>query len=166
MNKTEAFDEEKFEAILASAARIRREIREYATSNIRKAQDKGKRVLDQILLRKTKENTGREKIFHLHGLVFILFPKLHPNELQRLKTRWWDNIIRWEIYGEKLYVATDMAVDNEKPPTAVITATSTPLICNEINYWDSLPNEFVEKILLFTIKESGLQTCETLRKMP
>ena len=87
MNKTEAFDEEKFEAILASAARIRREIREYATSNIRKAQDKGKRVLDQLLLRKTKENTGREKIFHLHGLVFILFPKLHPNELQLLKNK-------------------------------------------------------------------------------
>ena len=57
MNKTEAFDEKKFEAILASAARIRRENREYATSNIRKAQDKGKRVLDQLLLRKTKENT-------------------------------------------------------------------------------------------------------------
>ena len=53
------------------------------------------------------------------------------------------------------------AGDNKKPSTSVNTGTSTPLDCNEINYWDSLPNELVEKIILCTIKESVLQTCQT-----
>ena len=53
-----------------------------------------------------------------------------------------------------------VAVGNEKPSTSVNTGTSTPLDCNEINYWDSLPNELVERILC-KIKESGLQTCQT-----
>ena len=51
--------------------------------------------------------------------------------------------------------------DNEKASTSANARKSTPLDCNEINYWDSLPNELVEKILLCTIKESGLQTCQT-----
>ena len=56
------------------------------------------------------------------------------------------------------------AGDNKKPSTSVNTGKSTPLLdCNEINYWDSLPNELVEKIILCTIKESVLQTCQTYK---
>ena len=54
-----------------------------------------------------------------------------------------------------------MAVENEKLSTSVNTGTSISLDCNEINYWNSLSNELIEKILLFLIKESGLQTCQT-----
>ena len=50
----------------------------------------------------------------------------------------------------------NMAADNEKPLTSVNTGTGIPLDCSEINYWDSLPNELVENILLDTIKKSGL----------
>ena len=37
-----------------------------------------------------------------------------------------------------------VAVVNEKPSTSVNTVISTPLDCNEINYWGSLPNEFTK----------------------
>ena len=47
MNETEIFDEETFEAILASATRIRGEIHEFAISNIRKAHDKQKEDFDR-----------------------------------------------------------------------------------------------------------------------
>ena len=53
-----------------------------------------------------------------------------------------------------------VAVDNQKRSTWVDTEASTPLDCYESNCWDSLPNELVEKILLCTIKESRLQTCQ------
>ena len=58
-----------------------------------------------------------------------------------------------------------IAVDNEKPSTSINTGTSTLLDCNKINYWNSLPNNFVEKFLLCTIKESGLQTCQTYQNI-
>ena len=57
MNETEVFDEKTFEAILASAVRIRGEIHESATSNIRKAQGKQKR-LDQRHLSNSEINVG------------------------------------------------------------------------------------------------------------
>ena len=52
-----------------------------------------------------------------------------------------------------------------KPLTSVNTGTSTPFGCDEINYWHSLLNELVERILLCTIKESGLQTCQTYQNI-
>ena len=57
-----------------------------------------------------------------------------------------------------------VAVDNQKRSTWVDTEASTPLDCYESNCWDSLPNELVEKILLCTIKESRLQTCQKVPK--
>ena len=47
MKPTEIFNRETFQVIIASATRIRREIHESATSNIRKAQDKQKKDLDR-----------------------------------------------------------------------------------------------------------------------
>ena len=47
VNETEVFDEETFEAILVSDTRIRGEIHESVTSNIRKAQDKQKKDFDR-----------------------------------------------------------------------------------------------------------------------
>ena len=58
-----------------------------------------------------------------------------------------------------------VAVDKEQTSTSVNTGTSTPLECNEIKYWDSLSHELVERILLCTIKEFGLQTCETYQNI-
>ena len=52
-----------------------------------------------------------------------------------------------------------MTVDNEKTTTSVNTRSSTSFNCNEINNWDFLPKELVEKVLLFTIKEIVLQIC-------
>ena len=93
-------EEKTFEAILISATRIRREIYESATSNIRKAQHKQNKdfarchlsnskikVVDLILSYyvTTKEKTERKGSFHLHGLVVMSFQKLHPKEFQRLK---------------------------------------------------------------------------------
>ena len=58
-----------------------------------------------------------------------------------------------------------IAVDNEKPSTSINKGTNTLLDCNKINNWDSLPNDFVEKFLLCTIKESGFQTCQTYQNI-
>ena len=52
-----------------------------------------------------------------------------------------------------------VAVDNDKPSTSVKVGTKTPSDCNKINYWDPLPNEWLEKILPCAMKEYGLQTC-------
>ena len=100
LNETEVFDEKTFEVILASAIRIRGEIHESATSNIRKAQDRQKRTfIDAIFPTAklkweilsyyvtTEEKTEREESFHSHGLVPISFPKLHAEELQHLKNK-------------------------------------------------------------------------------
>ena len=54
-----------------------------------------------------------------------------------------------------------VAVDNDKPSTSVKVGTKTPSDCNKINYWDPLPNEWLEKILPCAMKEYGLQTCYT-----
>ena len=85
MNETEVFDEETFETILASATRIRGEIHESPTSNIRKAQDKQKEDFDRlhlsnsaikveylVLLRNNKRKDRKER-FHLHGLSLYCF---------------------------------------------------------------------------------------------
>ena len=50
-----------------------------------------------------------------------------------------------------------VAVDNANPSTSVNIGTNTPL---KNTYWESLPNELIEKVLLCKIKESGLQTCQ------
>ena len=75
------------------------------------------------------------------------------------------NFSQFKLYVEEKTADTGgdtteftVAIDNEKLSTSVNTGTSTPLDCNEIDYWDSLPNELVEKILLCTIKKPGLQT--------
>ena len=50
---------------------------------------------------------------------------------------------------------------------SVNTGTSTPLNCNETNYWDSLPNELVEKFFCAELKNLGSRyvTCtKTLSK--
>ena len=100
--------------------------------------------------------------FSFAWLGLYIVSKVTPKRVATLKKQYGEILkVKYSLSQSKLYVRKC-----NKPPTAVITATSTPLNCNEINYWDSLPNEFVERILLFTIKESGLQTCETLRKMP
>ena len=116
MNETEAFDEETFESILASSTRIGEEIHESAISNIRKARDKQKKDFDWRRLsdsefivgdltslhnNKRKDRKGKK----LYVLVIITSPKLHPKNLQHLKTRQWDiegkaqsftiEIIRW-----------------------------------------------------------------------
>ena len=100
MNETEVFDEETFETILASATRIRGEIHESPTSNIRKAQDKQKEDFDRphlsnsaikveylVLLRNNKRKDRKKGKVSFAWLVLILLPKLHPNELQRLKNK-------------------------------------------------------------------------------
>ena len=112
----------------------------------------------------TKEKTKREESFCLYGLVLILFPKLNPKKLQRLKY----NLSQLKLYVEEKTADNGgdttkytVALYNEKPSKSVNTGTSTFWVCNEINYWDSLPNELVEKILVCSIKDSGLQTCQT-----
>ena len=130
------FDEETCEAILTSTARICWEMHESATGII-KAQVKQKkafircsfsisriRVGDLILLRNNKRK-DREQGFHLHGLVLIPFPKLHPkgevkhpkNETVRYLKY---NFSQLKLYVEEKTVDTGsdtteftMAVDNE-----------------------------------------------------
>ena len=85
--------------------------------------------------------------------------------------------VKYNLSQLKLYVEEKTAdtgpdtteftvvVDHEKTSTSVNTGTSNPLGCNEINYWDSLPNELVYKILLCTVKESEIQTCQTYQNI-
>ena len=82
------------------------------------------------------------------------------------------NLSQLKLYVEEKTVDTGgdtteftVAVDNEKTPTSVNTETNTPLDCNEIYYWDSLSKELVEKILLCTIKESGLHTIKQAKTL-
>ena len=58
VNETEFFEEETLDAILASATRIRGEIDESETSNIRKAQDKQKNDFDRRRLSSSKIKVG------------------------------------------------------------------------------------------------------------
>ena len=191
MNETEVFDEETFEAILASATRIRGEIHESATINIRKAQDKQKKGFDRhhlsnseikvgdlilLLNNKRKDRKGGKFLFTWLGPYIV--SKVTPKGTTKLKKR--DSEIMKVKYNPsqlKLYVEEKTAdtggditeftviVDNEKLSTSVDTRNSTPLDCNEISYWDSLPNELVEKILQRTVKESELQTCRTYQNI-
>ena len=132
------FDEETCEAILTSAIRICWKMHESATSII-KARVKQKkafnqrsfsisriRVGDLILLRNNKRK-DREQSFHLHGLVLISFPKLHPKrevtaskkrDGEILKVKY--NFSQLKLYVEEKTVDTvsdttkfTMAVDNE-----------------------------------------------------
>ena len=82
------------------------------------------------------------------------------------------NLSQLKLYVEEKTVDTGgdtteftVAVGNEKPSTSVNTGICTPLVCNEINYWDFLKNELVKKLLLWTIKESGPQTCQTYQNV-
>ena len=103
-------------------------------------------------------------------IVFEITPKVVTTLKKRdggiLKVKY--NLSQLKLYVEEKTADTfadtiefTVAVDKEQTLTSVNTGTSTPLECNEINYWDSLPHELVEKILLCTIKEFGLQTCQT-----
>ena len=92
-----------FDEILASTIRIRKEIHESAKkirNDIRKAQDKQKKTLIDAIFPTAKlkwevlsysitrkEKKGRKVSFVWLGPVLTLFLKLHPQELQRLKTR-------------------------------------------------------------------------------
>ena len=157
------FDEESCEAILTSAARICWEMHESATGII-KAQVKRKKAFircsfsisrislgDLILLRNNKRK-DREQGFHLHGLVLIPFPKLHPKRevttskkrdveilkvqffateiIRRREDCWYWQWHNWVYHGSRQW-----------EPSVVYTGTSTPLDCNVITNWDSLPND-------------------------
>ena len=192
VNETEVFDEETFEAILTFSTRIRREIHQSTTSNIRKAQDKQKKdfnrrnlsnseikVGDHILLRNNRRKDRKGGKFSFICMAWPLYRFQNPTQRRYnvyrmsreiLKVKY--NLSQFKLYVEEKTTDTDggttkftVAVDNEKPSTSFNTGTSTPLDYNEINYWDSLPNELVEKILLCIIKESCLQTCQTYRNI-
>ena len=57
-----------------------------------------------------------------------------------------------------------VAVHNEKQSTSVTPGTNTPLDCNEINYWDFLTNELVEKIILRTKDSRHVKRTNSLSK--
>ena len=75
------------------------------------------------------------------------------------------NLSQLKLYAEEKTADTGgdtteftVAVHNEKPSTSFNTGTSTPLDCNEINYWGSLPNELKGKILLVSRHFKGTKT--------
>ena len=73
--------------------------------------------------------------FSFAWLGLYIVSKVTPKRVATLKKQYGEILkVKYSLSQSKLYVAADMAADNEKPPTAVITATSTPLNCNEINY--------------------------------
>ena len=78
------------------------------------------------------------------------------------------NLLQFKLYVEEKTADTggdttefSMAVDNKKPTTSVNTGNSTPL---QITYWNSLPDELIEKILPCTIKKSWLQDMSNVPK--
>ena len=149
VNETEVFDEETFEAILVSATRIRGEIHESATINIRKAQDKQKKGFDRhhlsnseikvgdlilLLNNKRKDRKGGKFLFTWLGPYII--SKVIPKGTTKLKKR--DSEIMKVKYNPsqlKLYVEEKTAdtggditeftviVDNEKLSTSVDTGS-------------------------------------------
>ena len=100
VNETEVFDEEMFEAILASTTRIRREIHESATINITKAQDKQKedfdrrhtsnseiKVGDLILLRNNKRRVRKGGTISFAWLGPYIVSEITPKGVTTLKKR-------------------------------------------------------------------------------
>ena len=93
VNETEAFDEETFEAILTFSTRIRGEIHQSTTSNIRKAQDKQKKdfnrrnlsnseikVGDHILLRNNKRKDRKGGKFSFICKAWSLYRFQNPTQ--------------------------------------------------------------------------------------
>ena len=183
MNEVEVFDKKTSEAILASTICIPGKFYESATSNIRKALDKQRdfdqchlsnseiKMGDLTLLHNNKEKTkGRRFSFAWLGPYIIseITPKGVTTHKKRdteiLKGKY--NLSQLQLYVEEKtadtgsdFIEFTMTVDNEKTTTSVNTRSSTSFNCNEINNWDFLPKELVEKVLLFTIKEIVLQIC-------
>ena len=91
VTETEVFDEETFEAILESATRIRGEIHESATTNIREVQDKQKKYFDGHHIVNSKIKVGDLMLLRKFSFAwlgpYISFPKLHPKKIKRLKKR-------------------------------------------------------------------------------
>ena len=91
VTETEVFAEETFEAILESATRIRGEIHESATTNIRKAQDKQKKDFDGHHIFNSKIKVGDLMLLRKFSFAwlgpYISFPKLHPKKIKRLNKR-------------------------------------------------------------------------------
>ena len=133
---------------------------------------------DLILLRKNKRSDRKVGMFSFAWLypyfVFEITPsgvaivKRQDGGILKVKS----NLSQFKLYVEEKTTDTGgdtteftVAVDNEKLSATVNTGTSTPLDCDEINYWDTLPNRLVEKILLCTMKESGFQLCQTYQNI-
>ena len=133
---------------------------------------------DLILLRKNKRSDRKVGKFSFAWLypyfVFentpsgVAIVKRRDGEILKVKS----NLSQFKLYIEEKTADTGgdtteftVAVDNEKLSASVNTGTSTPLDCDEISYWDTLPNKLVEKILLCTMKESGFQTCQTYQNI-
>ena len=89
MNVAEVYHEETFEAILASATRIRGEIYESATSNIRNAQDKQKKDFDQRHLSKTE--------IKVEDLILLCNNKRKDKKGGKFSSAWLDTYIASEI---------------------------------------------------------------------
>ena len=104
---------------------------------------------DLILLRnnKRKERNGGNFSFAWFGSYIV--SEITAEEVTKLKKRDGEilkvkcNLSQLKLYVEEKTADTGgdttestVAVDNEKPSTLVNTVDS-----NEINYWDSLPNE-------------------------
>ena len=89
MNVAEVYHEETFEAILASATRMRGEIYESATSNIRNAQDKQKKDFDQRHLSKTEIKVG--------DLILLCNNKRKDKKGGKFSSAWLDTYIASEI---------------------------------------------------------------------
>ena len=159
VNETEVFDEGKFEAILASAVRIRGEFHESATGNIRKAQDKqNKTFIDAIFptaklkweiisyyVTKKKDRKGGK--FPFARLDPYIVSEITPKRVTTLKKPDGEilkvkcNLSQLKLYVEEKTVDTGgdtteftVVLDNKKTSTSVNTGTNTPLDCNEIYY--------------------------------
>ena len=141
INETEVFDEEIFEAILASTARISREIHESATINITKAQDKQKedfdrrhtsnseiKVGDLILLRNNKRTVRKGGTISFAWLGPYIVSEITPKGVTTLKKRDGQILnVKCNLSQLKLYVEEKTAdtggdtieftleVDNKKP---------------------------------------------------
>ena len=90
----EVYHEETFEAILASATRIRGEIYESATSNIRNAQDKQKKDFDQRHLSNTEIKVGD---LLCNNIILLYNNKRKDKKRGKFSSAWLDTYITSEI---------------------------------------------------------------------
>ena len=133
------------------------------------------KVGDLILLHNNKRKDRKGGRFSFAWLGLYIFSKITPKRLTTLKKRHIEipkvkcNLLQFKLYVEEKTADNggdttefSMAVDNKKPTTSVNTGTSTSL---KITYWNSLPNELIEKILLFTIKKSWFQDMSNVPKL-